>query len=573
MHDLVIRNGKIVDGSGADAFEGDVAVRDGRIVEVGPKLGAGREEIDAAGRLVTPGFVDVHTHYDAQVSWDPLVTPSSWHGVTTVVMGNCGVGFAPVKPEKRQWLIGVMEGVEDIPGAAMTEGIDWRWESFPEFMDAIGARPHVLDFAAQVPHGAVRGYVMGDRGAANEPATAADIAAMAAIVEEGVRAGALGFSTSRTMLHKAIDGRPVPGTFAAEDELMGLARALSKGGGGVFQFAGEHLAMAQEFEWMLKVGREPGVSVSFNLNQTDQGPRIWRDMLARLEDAHREGSRIYAQVPGRSIGVLMCWQGTAHPFVGHLPYLPIFHAPFEQKMAKLTDPAFRQAVLDGQQVKLGDFERFVTTSWHKMYPIDDGQPDYEPTPDKSVAAIAERTGQRPEVVAYDHLMTRGGRGILWFPLFNYADNDLELLAVQHRHPYTRMGLSDGGAHCGAICDSGMPTFMLTHWARDRLRGSGTMPLEYVVHRQTRQTAQFYGLHDRGLLVPGYRADLNIIDLDRLGVLPPELVFDLPAGGRRFIQKPVGYGATVCGGQVTWRDGESTGRLPGRLVRGRQADPT
>jgi N-acyl-D-aspartate/D-glutamate deacylase len=572
VHDLVIRNGKIIDGSGADAFEGDVAVRDGRIVEVGRHLGRGKEEIDAEGRLVTPGFVDVHTHYDAQVSWDPLLTPSSWHGVTSVVMGNCGVGFAPVKPDKRDWLIGLMEGVEDIPGAAMTEGIDWQWESFPEYLDAIAKRATVLDFAAQVPHGAVRGHVMGERGAANEAATADDIAAMAAIVEEGIRKGALGFSTSRTLLHRAIDGRPVPGTFAAEDELLGLANALAKGGGGMFQFAGEHAGIPEEFKWMRTVGKIPNVSVSFNFSQTDQTPQIWKGIMGQLEAAHAEGSRIYGQVAGRAIGVLMCWQGTAHPFVGHIPYAMMGEMPFEARLAKLSDPAVRTSIVEGQQAPLGDFERFVTTSWHKMYPIDDGQPDYEPTADKSVAAIAQRTGRTPQAVAYDHLMTRGGRGILWFPLFNYADNDLELLAVQHRSAYTRMGLSDGGAHCGAICDGGMPTFMLTHWARDRTRGSGPMPLEYVVHRQTRQTAKFYGLNDRGLLVPGYRADINVIDYDRLGVLPPELVFDLPAGGRRYIQKPVGYGATILKGQVTWRDGEHTGLLPGGLVRGQQVDP-
>ncbi len=571
MHDLVIRGGTVIDGSGQPAFTADVAVQDGAIVAVGQGLGPARRELDADGLLVTPGFVDIHTHYDAQVTWDPQLTPSSWHGVTTVVMGSCGVGFAPAAPDRHAWLIGLMEGVEDIPGAALTEGIKWGWETFPEYLAALERLPRALDFAAQVPHGAVRAYVMGERGAANEAATPDDVARMAEIVEEAVRAGALGFSTSRTLLHRsAIDGEPVPGTFAAEDELLGIAGALKRAGHGVFQIALEHPEVPAEFTWMRRIAAS-GVPVTFNLSQIDQAPDLWRRGLALLEEADRDGLPIRAQVAGRAIGILMCWGGTAHPFATHPAALALRDKPEGEVVRTLRDPAFRERLLGQEPLHLGEFETFVTRSFHKMFLVDDAF-DYEPAPEQSVAAIAAREGRRPEEVVWDALARDGFTGMLYFPLFNYSAGDLDVLHTLHSHPRTLMGLSDAGAHCGAICDGGMPTFMLSHWARDRSRGA-RLPLEHVVRRQTRDTAEAFGLLDRGLIAPGLKADLNVIDFEGLRLRRPALVRDLPAGGRRLVQRADGYVATVASGEVISEQGEPTGALPGRLLRGPQRAPT
>ena len=569
MHDLVIRGGTLVDGSGAPAREGDLAIDGDRITAVGRRgsVGAGRRELDARGRLVTPGFVDLHTHYDAQVTWDPFVTPSSWHGCTTVVMGNCGVGFAPALPDKRGWLIQLMEGVEDIPGAAMHEGIRWGWETFPEYLDAIERDPHALDLGALVPHGPVRAYVMGDRGAANEAATAHDIERMAAIVREGVRAGGLGFSSSRTLLHKASDGEPVPGTFAAQDELFGLGRALGEAGSGFFHLALDHASVPEELVWMRRLARETGRPVSFNLSQIDAAPELWREALRHLDEAAAEGVPLFAQVAGRAIGIVMSLEATAHPFALYPSYLECAALPIEARRAELQKPEVRARILADQGLDFGDFARLITTRFDKMFYADDAA-DYEPHPDLSLAARAARQGCTPQALAYDHL-AQGG--MLYFPLFNYAQGDLEAVRELHLHPRTRMGLSDAGAHCGAICDGGMPTFMLSHWARDRKRGA-KLPLELLVHRQTRQTASYLGLRDRGLLAPGYRADINVIDFDKLGLQPSKVVYDLPAGGRRLLQRARGYVATLCRGAVVLEHDEHTGALPGRLVRGPQAAP-
>ena len=567
MHDLVIRGGTLVDGTGAEPRRADVAIQGDRIVAVGSDLGPARQELDATGRLVTPGFVDVHTHYDAQVTWDELLSPSCWHGVTTVVMGSCGVGFAPAAPDRHEWLIGLMEGVEDIPGSAMHEGIRWGWESFPEYLDAIDT-PHAVDFAAQVPHGALRAYVMGDRGADNEEATGEDIAEMSALVEQALRAGALGFSTSRTLLHKSVLGEPVPGTFASREELFGIAEALERTGLGIFQCASEHVRVPEELEWMEEMAER--CPVSFNLSQTDQTPELWREILPILDRARDRGLPLVAQVAGRAIGIVMNWRLTAHPF----RLFPAFHAEQYQHpdwpdlVARLQDPEVRARILADTPIELDEFATFVTRSFHKMYRIG-ADPDYEPGPEASVAAEAARRGVRPEEVAYDWMLEDEGEGMLYFPLFNYSDNDLELLHQLHQHANTRMGLSDGGAHCGAICDGGMPTFMLTHWARDRARGE-RLPLEYVVMRQTSQTAKLFGLEDRGVVAPGMKADLNVIDFENLRLMAPEVLFDLPAGGRRLVQRPEGYDATICSGVVTFRQGQPTGALPGRLVRGPQA---
>lgn len=565
MHDLLIKGGLVVDGTGAPGFEGDVALAGDRVAAVGPpgSLGPARRELDARGRLVTPGFVDIHTHYDAQVSWDPLLTPSSWHGCTTVVMGSCGVGFAPVRPDRHDWLIQLMEGVEDIPGSAMHEGIRWEWESFPEYLDAIARRPHAIDFANLIPHGPVRTYVMGERGAANQGATPEDVAQMAALVREGMRAGALGFSTSRTPLHKASDGELVPGTFAGRDELFGLGHAL--GPSGVFHLALDHTAVPGEFAWLRELARQTGRTVSFNLSQTDAAPELWRDVLALLDQAAAEGLEIYGQVAGRAIGLCMSLEATAHPFALHPGYLELTSLPPAARAAELRKPEVRARLLAEEPLDLGEFARFVTRSFDKMFVMADAN-DYEPLPEESFARRAARAGTTPQALAYDHL---AAGGMIYFPLFNYSHGDLELLRTLHTHPRTRMGLSDAGAHCGAICDGGMPTFMLTHWARDRRRGP-TLPLEHVVRRQTSETAAFFGLRDRGTLLPGQKADLNVIDLARLRLEPARMVYDLPAAGRRLLQRARGYAATICSGAVVLEADEHTGALPGRLVRGAQA---
>jgi N-acyl-D-amino-acid deacylase len=564
MHELVIRGGNVVDGTGRAARTADVAVDGGVIVEVG-RVGSGRREVDATGLLVTPGFVDMHTHFDAQVTWDPYLTPSSWHGVTTAVMGNCGVGFAPVEDDKHDWLIGLMEGVEDIPGAAMHEGIKWGWNSFPEYLDAIGSTPHAIDFGTQMPHGALRAYVMGDRGADNEDATAEDIEAMYRLTKEALEAGALGFSTSRTMLHKAIDGTPVPGTFAARDELFGIGRALRDAGSGVFQLATDHHRVPEELAWMRALSLEIGRPVMFNLSQFDQAPELWKGALAQLEQAVADGAQVTGQVAGRAIGIVMGWHLTAHPFATKPSFLSIMNASPEEKTAAIRSPEFRQKILAEDNVFVGEFETFVTTSFEKMFPFCDGF-DYEPDPSQSIAAIAASQGRDPQEVAFDLLAQDETNGMLYFQLFNYADGNLDVLHELHQHPNTRMGLSDAGAHCGAICDGGMPTFMLTHWTRDRVRGP-KLSVEHVVRRQTMETAQTFGLHDRGVLAPGYRADINLIDYQNLNFGRPEIAYDLPAGGRRLLQRASGYRATFVAGQAIVESGEFTGALPGKLLRG------
>ncbi len=567
MHDLVIRGGTIVDGSGTPARVGDVAIDGDRIGAVGDSVGRGRREIDAAGMLVAPGWVDIHTHYDGQVMWDPYLTPSCWHGVTTVVMGNCGVGFAPARPDRHGWLIGLMEGVEDIPGATLAAGIPWSWESFPEYLDALERMPRALDVGAQVPHGAVRAYVMGERGAKNEAATPEDIAQMAAIVRDGLAAGALGFSTSRTMLHRAIDGEPVPGTYATEDELLGIGRVMGELDRGVFEVASDLTPEDPELAWMERLSAETGRPVSFALLQNDADPTQWRRLLDAIERAAARGARVTGQVSARPTGLLMGLQSTANPFTAHKTYRALAHLPLGERVRTMHDPQVRERIL-GERVEFDDpLTAFVCTAFHKLFPLGD-PPDYEPSAERSVAAIAAREGKAPTEVAYDLLLEHDGRALLYLPLLNYAGFDFAPIREMLLHPNTVFSLSDGGAHCGLICDAGMPTFLLTYWVRDRRRGE-RLPLEYAVHRQTRHTAALYGLEDRGLLAPGMLADVNVIDLDKLSLLAPEMVFDLPAGGRRLVQKAIGYRATVKRGAVVFSDGEPTGALPGKLVRGPQ----
>jgi len=574
MRELVITNAHLVDGSGAPARTADIAVDDGIITDVASpgkiSTQSARRVLDAQGRLVTPGFVDVHTHYDAQVSWDPWLTPSSWHGVTTAVMGNCGVGFAPAHPDRHQWLIELMEGVEDIPGSAMTDGIDWQWESFPEYLDAIDRHSFVLDIGTQIAHGPLRAYVMGQRGADNEPADADDRENMARLVEEALRHGALGFSTSRTPLHKSKSGELVPGTMVEAEELFAIATAMARVGHGNFQFSPEHIRVpGEEWIWMRELARRTGRPVSVNLSQTDQSPDLWRSVLRLLTEAHADGIPIYTQVAGRSIGIMYCLHGSVHPLLFHPAYAEVQHLPMDERIRALADPERRRRIIEEIPDDGGLFHRIVIEKASGMWLVDGSDIDYEPHRDDSVAASAQRTGRPIAEIILDQLVSNEGHGMIYAPFFNYSYGDLSMTYEAHLHPHTRMGLSDAGAHCGAICDGGMPTFMLTHWTRDRQRGP-RLPLEYVVHRQTRQTAEFYGLTDRGLVAPGHRADINVIDYDGLGFDVPRMAFDLPAQGRRLVQRGRGYAATFVRGVQTVADDEFTGELPGRLVRGPQA---
>ena len=567
MHDLVIRGGKLVDGTGAPARNGDLAIDGDRITSVGGNAGAGRREIDASGQLVTPGWVDIHTHYDGQVTWDPYLTPSSWHGVTTLVMGNCGVGFAPARPDRHDWLIGLMEGVEDIPGAALAEGIRWDWETFPEYLDAVARMPRAIDVATQVPHGAVRGYVMGERGAKNEAPTAEDIAQMAEIVREGLAAGALGFSTSRTLLHRAIDGEPVPGTFAGEAELLGIGRALGQVGHGVFEMASDLTPESDEFSWMEKFAASTGRPITFACLQNDLNPDQWQRLLRFAEQCAARGSRVVPQVAGRPTGLLLGLESSFHPFSTYPSYAEIAALPLAERVRRMRDPALRARILSESPNHSMPVAVYIAASFHKLFPLGD-PPDYEPGPEKSVQAMAAREGRSPQAVAYDLMLARDGKELLYFPLLGYTHGNFDDMRTMLMHPQTVLGLSDGGAHCGIICDASLPTYMLTHWVRDRSRGE-RIPLEQVVRMQTRNTAALFGFNDRGALAPGLRADVNVIDFENLRIAPPEVVFDLPANGRRMVQHASGYRMTIQSGQVIYEDGAPTGILPGKLLRGAQ----
>ncbi len=569
MHDLIVRGGTVVDGTGAPATVTDVAIDDGKVTKVGAVDGEAREVVDATGKLVTPGFVDVHTHYDGQVTWDPTLTPSSWHGVTTVVMGNCGVGFAPARPDKHDWLIGLMEGVEDIPGAALSAGIRWGWETFPEFLDFLDGEKLALDIATQVPHGAVRGYVMGERGARNEPATPDDIEAMAKIVREGIEAGALGVSTSRTIAHRAIDGEPVPGTFAAEDELFGLGGALAEAGAGVFELApagvmGEDLAASdKEMDWMRRLARETDRPVTFALIQHDLDPDQWARMLDLATEVFDEGVPIRPQVAGRPLGLLLGLQ-TFHPLRDRPSYREIDPLPLDEKVARLREPEVRERILAESPVR-DDRMAFIGLGLDRIFRLGE-PPDYEPLPEESVAALAEQSGRDPWELFYDLLLENDGRELLLRPLSGYSRFTHDPIREMVLHPATALGLGDGGAHVGAICDASIETYMLTHWVRDRWRGP-RIPLEVVIRKMTMDTATLYGLGDRGTLEPGKKADVNVIDLDGLVLHRPEMVYDLPGGARRLLQAADGYTATIVSGETVMRDGRATGARPGRLVRG------
>jgi N-acyl-D-aspartate/D-glutamate deacylase len=567
MHDLLIRGGTVVDGTGAAPRAADVAITDGLITEVGAIDGGAREVLDADGLLVTPGFVDVHTHFDGQITWDPLLTPSCWHGVTTIVMGNCGVGFAPVQPDRHDWLIGLMEGVEDIPGSALSAGIRWEWETFPEYLDAVDRMPKLYDVGTQVPHGAVRAYVMGERGAKNEPATPADIEAMARIVREGIEAGALGFSTSRTIAHMAIDGEPVPGTFAAEDELFGIGRVLGELGRGVFELApagalGEDLAAPErEMAWMRKLSAAIGRPVTFALTQNDHDPDAWRRMLELCAQAAAEGAAVRPQVAGRPVTLLLGLQ-TFHPFAYCPSWVAVSGATPAEKALRMQDPDLRARLLSEVDAAIEPMRQFLDPE--RAFPMS-AYPNYEPGRDTSIAARARAEHRAPTEVFYDVLMDDGGMSLVLRPLLNYTDFSLDAVRTMLEHPSSAWGLGDGGAHCGTTCDASTPTFMLTHWTRDR--DHDRLPLEWVVRKMTSETASLYGFADRGVLAPGKLGDVNLIDYERLRLPRPEMVADLPAGARRFVQGSEGYVATVKRGVTVLRDGEDQGARPGQLVRG------
>jgi N-acyl-D-aspartate/D-glutamate deacylase len=568
MHDIVIRGGTIIDGTGEAAFTGDVAIAGGRIAALGGKQGPARREIEAAGLLVTPGWVDVHTHYDGQAMWDPLLAPSCWHGVTTVMFGNCGVGFAPVKKHHRGALMDLMEGVEEIPNPVLAAGLTWEWESFPEFMDALERRERAIDIAAQAAHLPLRVYVMGDRAIRREPATPEDIAEMRRLTIEALNVGAFGFTTSRTDSHKTPDGELVPSRDADAEELVGIGSALGAVGAGAFGMNSDFDDEAYELAWMTRVARETRRPVWFLLTDRYEDPDRWRRLMKAVHEARANGLSFTAQIAGRPIGVMMGIGTALNPFTVRPSYKEIETLPLAEQRTRLRDPEMRRRILAetpsaAEVAKLAQFRQLVTTRWDKFFTMGN-PPDYEPGPEKSVAAIAARERRSPDEVAYDYITGAEGQ-YLYFPVVNYTVGDHEPIREMLGDPACLLGLSDGGAHCTSIVDAGLPSFMLAHWGRDRSRGP-RLPLEHLVKRQTSETADFFGLTDRGRLAPGLRADVNLIDFDRLRLHKPELVHDMPANGRRFVQRVEGYEATLVAGEPIFERGEATGAMPGKLVR-------
>ena len=571
MLDLIIKNGDIVDGTGSKAFKGDLGILNGTIVKIGEISDEAKNIIDASGSHVIPGFVDIHTHYDGQVTWSEELTPSSNHGVTTAVMGNCGVGFAPCRPEDKERLISLMEGVEDIPHPVLSEGLPWNWETFPEYLDSLSERQYDIDFAAQVPHGPLRVYVMGDRGANRETATPEDIEKMADLTSEAVKAGALGFSTSRTLNHQTAEGQPTPTLTAELDEMVGIAKGVQAAGSGVMQVVTDFKGNDNEFELLKEMAKQSGRPLSVSVAQHHRVTDGWRNILRTIERANSEGVKLAAQVCGRPIGVLFGLELTNNPFSAHPSFIEIKDLPLDEKLFKLRDEQFRERLLaEAPQVENNPFLRQAHARYHDMYVMQEN-PDYEPPPSESIASQAMELGLNPLELCLD-ILTRGeGKDMIYYAFLNYGESSLDPAKEMMEHPNTILGLGDGGAHCGSICDGSFTTHMLTHWTRDRKRGE-KLELPWVIKAHCRDTAKAVGLNDRGILAPGYKADINIVDLKKMQLRKPEVHFDLPAGGRRLMQYADGYVATIVNGVPIYLDGESTGARPGRLVRGSKPKP-
>jgi N-acyl-D-amino-acid deacylase len=576
--DLVIRGGTVVDGTGGPARRLDVAIEGDRIVAVGEDVGRGRRELEADGLLVTPGFVDPHTHYDGQATWDPVLAPSAYHGVTSVVMGNCGVGFAPVAPDRHDWLIAMMEGVEDIPGTALHEGLQWDWESFPEYLGALDRRPRVMDVGTHVPHAALRAFVMGERG--SDPAIHPDqreLDEMARLLAEGLDAGAVGVSTSRTENHRTSAGDNLGTLRAREPELLALASVLRERNAGVFQFLSDAYRTTDddfaksEFELIARFARTSRRPVSYTVQQDRAAPERWRDLMALAETLQAEGLDVKAQVAPRPIGVLLGLQASANVFTPSRAYGKIAGLPLRERVEALREPNLRRRILEGHAHLTSGPDAFAGFAFFgrfdEMYVLDDPV-DYNLNSSRSLAAAARRLNVDPREYAYDVQLQRGGDQLIYVPLFNFVHGNLDAIREMITSPVSMFGLSDAGAHCGQICDGSMTTSYLSLWSRDR-RDEDGLPVEAVVHQITRRPAVHVGWLDRGVIAPGYLADLNVLDLDGLACAPPEIVADLPAGGRRLLQSAKGYRWTVKRGAVTFEDGVHTGELPGVLVRGAQ----
>jgi len=569
MYDLIIKNGTVYDGTGKKPFFADVAIKGNKIVAIGELEESSKEVIDAKGKIVAPGFVDIHTHYDGQVTWDPYLRPSTYHGVTTVVMGNCGVGFSPCKPEERDWLISLMEGVEDIPGTALHEGINWQWESFPEYLDTLEDKPLAIDVGTQIPHGAVRAYVMGQRGIDREEASQEEIEQMSQIVKEAIEAGAFGFSTSRTEKHKDSSGALTPSITAHKNELVSIAKSLGEIKSGVLQGISDFYDFETEFNIFKEMSESSGRPISITVEQMDQRPDWWHQLLDGIEEAQGEGINMYGQVPPRATGINMGLTATLNPFTFYPSFYELSKQSLEEKVATMKDPAFKEKLLSEDPVSIGNpLVDEITQSFNKMFRL--GEPaNYEPEPDASFEAIAKKQNISPQEVAYDCMLEKEGRALIYHPLFNYLPGNLDYVERMLNHPYSISGLGDAGAHCGAISDASFPTTLIQHWGRDRKRGK-KIPLEKLISMQTLETSRLLGITDRGVLKEGYKADINVIDFENLTLHEPEVVNDLPAGGRRLVQRASGYEYTIVSGQIAFKDGESTGALNGKLIRNQVA---
>ncbi|MBM3338931.1 MAG: amidohydrolase family protein [Betaproteobacteria bacterium] len=565
MHDLVIRDARVVDGSGRAAFDADVGISGSTIMEIGSIKSAAKREIRASGRYLMPGWVDIHTHYDGQALWDPYLSPSGWHGVTTAIMGNCGVGFAPLREIQRDWAIELMEGVEDIPGAVLREGVRFTWEDFPGYLDALDQVPHAMDIGTQVPHAAVRVYVMGDRGRRREKASSEDLQTMKLVVKQAIEAGALGFSSSRALVHKSSRGEAVPSLDVSGDEYRAIAYGLAEAGKGVVQMISDFSDLHSEFGIMKDAAAISGRPLSFTLLEQGQYPDRWREILGMVGQAQAQGLNMRAQVASRPIGLMLGLQCSMSPFMNAQAYRALAHLDLPQRVAALRDPTVKAAILADTPTPDTLRLQRLCLAHDRHFPLHEHF-TYEPEPSESVAALAQAEARDPREFMYDFMLKNEGKQLFYFPLHNYEHGDLESVRTMMTHPYSLLGLGDGGAHNGYICDSSFPTFLITHWARDRKRGA-QLRLEDLVRAQSYNNAQALGLRDRGLIATGMKADLNLVDFERLRLTMPEQVSDLPGGGRRFIQRSEGYDYTLVSGVMVYEHGQATGAMPGRLIRG------